>query len=376
MTRTYRITPPYLHSGFPAGQLASGSGVMRMQAWRVHEFGEPRDTFVLDEVPEPTRDSLTGLGMSLGGWVPLTPGHPPYHDWVLMEMSAAALALPDVTMSRGTYPVPVTRPYTSGQEGVGVVTDASGEWEHLVGKRVVACCIQPFGSLAPVAVGVGMIFEVPDSMADEDAAAYLIAAHTGYHAAIRRGQVTAGEDVAVLGAAGGLGSAIVQLCLARGARTIAVVGSDAKADACRALGAEAIVHTKVDAAEELRRHTGGRGVDVIVDPVQGEQGAAIRKALAVGGRHVLCGHAGGLIPHDPDFYLHNHSLIGVDLGGYPRDEMQRMHAESQTAITTWIAERRYRPLVGKVVDFADVPAAIDELANRETIGRTVVRIPR
>jgi NADPH:quinone reductase len=182
--------------------------------------------------------------------------------------------------------------------------------------------------------------------------------------------------VAVLGAAGGLGSAIVQLCLARGARTIAVVGSEAKAEVCRALGAEAIVHTKVDAAEELRRHTGGRGVDVIVDPVQGEQGAAIRKALAVGGRHVLCGHAGGLIPHDPDFYLHNHSLIGVDLGGYPRDEMQRMHAESQAAISAWIAEGRYRPLVGKVVDFADVPAAIEELANREATGRTVVRIPR
>jgi NADPH:quinone reductase-like Zn-dependent oxidoreductase len=270
-----------------------------MQAWRVHEFGEPRDAFVLDEVPEPTRDSLAGLGMSLGGWVPRTPGYPPYHDWVLMEMSAAALALPDVTMSRGTYPVPVARPYTSGQEGVGVVTDASGEWEHLLGRRVVACCIQPFGSLAPAAVGVGMIFEVPDSMADEDAA-----------------------------------------------------------------------------AEALRRHTGGRGVDVIVDPVQGEQGAATRKALAIGGRHVLCGHAGGLIPHDPDFYLHNHTLIGVDLGGYPRDEMQRMHAESQAAITGWIAERRYRPLVGKVVDFADVPAAVEELANRETTGRTVVRIPR
>ena len=340
----------------------------------MHEVGEPRDTFVLEEVPEPTRDSLAGLGMSLAGWIPRPEGYPAYEDWVLMDMSAAALGLPDVTMSQGRYPVPVARPYTSGQEGVGVVRDASGEWTHLLGKRVVACCIQPFGSLARVAVGVGMIFEVPDTMSDEDAAAYLIAAHTAYHAAIRRGHVTAGETVAVTGAAGGLGSAIVQQCLAVGARVIALVGSDEKAAMVRGLGAEAIVHTTEDPGAALQTLTDRRGVDVIVDPVQGEQGAVLRQALRVGGRHVLCGHAGGLVPHDPEFYVHNHSLIGVDLGGYPRDEMQRMHAEAQAAIAGWILEGKYRPLVGKVVDFADVREAVDELAKRQTFGRTVVRV--
>lgn len=346
-----------------------------MQAWRVHEFGAPRDTFVLEEVPPPTRESLGGLGMSLGGWVPRVEGHPPYDDWVLLDMRAAALALPDVTMSEGRYPVPVPRPYTSGQEGVGIVRDASGEWSHLLGKRVVAVCIQPFGSLAPVAVGVGMIFEVPHAMGDGEAAAYLIAAHTAFHAAIRRGKVSGGETVAITGAAGGLGSAIVQQCLAVGARTIAIVGSEDKAAAVRDLGAEAIVHATQDPVAELRTLTDGRGVDVIVDPVQGEQGAALRQALRVGGRHVLCGHAGGLIPHDPEFYIHNHTLVGVDLGGYPRDEMQRMHNEAQAAITAWIAEGKYRPVVGKVIDFAEVREAIDDLANRRTTGRTVVRIP-
>ena len=126
-----------------------------MQAWRVHEFGEPADVFVLEDVPEPTADDLAQMGMSLGGWVPLAPGAQPYTDWVLMRMHAAALALPDVTMSRGTYPVPVGRPYTSGQEGVGTVIGASPSREHLLGKRVVACTIQPWGGLAEVAVGVG-----------------------------------------------------------------------------------------------------------------------------------------------------------------------------------------------------------------------------
>ena len=195
-----------------------------MKAWRVHDFGEPQDRFVLDEVPEPTAADLAGMSMSLGGWVPGGPGLEPFDDWVIMRMDMAALALPDVTMCRGTYPVPVLRPYVSGQEGVGTVEDAAPSRRDLLGKRVVACTIQPWGSLAPVAVGVSMIFEVPDGMTDEQAAGFLIASHTAHHAAIRRGGVASGETVVVLGAAGGLGSAIVQLCVAQGARVIAVVG--------------------------------------------------------------------------------------------------------------------------------------------------------
>src|SRR5690242_10807305 len=123
-----------------------------MKAWRVHGEGEPADVFVMDDVPEPTADDLAGLGMDLSGWVPLSPGAEPFTDWVLLRMSAAALALPDVTMCRGTYPVPVRRPYISGQEGVGVVVDAAPGRKDLIGERVAAVCIQPFGSLAPISV--------------------------------------------------------------------------------------------------------------------------------------------------------------------------------------------------------------------------------
>ena len=114
-----------------------------MKAWRVHDFGEPEDTFVLEEVAEPTPELLAGLGMDLGGWVEQgdqARGARP--DWAIMRMSTAALALPDVTMSRGTYPVPVRRPYISGQEGVGVVMEASADRRHLIGKRVTAVTIQ------------------------------------------------------------------------------------------------------------------------------------------------------------------------------------------------------------------------------------------
>ena len=95
-----------------------------MQAWRVHRHGEPAEVLELDEIPEPTATDLAGLAMHMSGWLPVGPGVEPFTDWVILRMTVAALALPDVTMARGTYPVPVAMPYVSGQEGVGVVTDA------------------------------------------------------------------------------------------------------------------------------------------------------------------------------------------------------------------------------------------------------------
>jgi NADPH:quinone reductase len=186
--------------------------------------------------------------------------------------------------------------------------------------------------------------------------------------------VQAGELVGVLGAAGGLGSAMVQLCVAAGAQVIAVVGDTDKARVCEELGAQAVNHSDVDVVDGVRAATGGRGLDVILDPVQGEMGAKARSLLVPDGRHVLCGHAGGLIPHDPHFYVDNHTLVGATLGGYPRPEMQRMHAEAHAAIAELFEQGDYRPLVSRVVDFEDVPAALTDLAERRTWGRVVVRV--
>ncbi|MDQ1422062.1 MAG: NADPH:quinone reductase [Acidimicrobiaceae bacterium] len=345
-----------------------------MKAWRVHKYGEPIDVLVLDDVAEPTAKDLAGLGMGMGGWEPLQPGAEPFTDWVIMRMSAAALALPDVTMARGTYPVPVGMPYISGQEGVGVVIDAAPAHRELIGQRVAAVCIQPFGSLAPIAVGVSSLFPVPDSLSDEDAAAYVIAGHTAYHAAIRRGKVSAGETVLITGAAGGVGSAAVQICVAAGARVLALVGGPEKAAFVKALGAEPIDHQSTDVVTEARKLTHGRGVDVIVDPVQGEMVETIRGALVIDGRHVLCGHAGGLFKHDPHFYVLNHTLVGATLGGYSRPEMKRIQDETHEVLTKLIAEGKYRPLVTRTVAFGDVPKAVDDLANRRTMGRVIVTI--
>jgi NADPH2:quinone reductase len=211
-------------------------------------------------------------------------------------------------------------------------------------------------------------------MSDEDAAGFMIPAHTAWHAVHRRGRIRAGETVGVLGAAGGLGAAIVQLCVAAGCDVVAVVGGREKVEVVEGLGARAVDHTEGDVVAGVRAATGGRGLDVIIDPVQGEVGARLRDLLVPDGRHVLCGHAGGLIAHDPHFYVRNHTLVGATLGGYPRDEMRRIHHETQAEIEAMVDAGSYRPLVSRCVDFADVPAAVTDLAGRRTWGRVVVRI--
>ncbi len=348
-----------------------------MRAWRVHDVGEPEDVFVLEDVDEPTAARLAEMGMSMGGWVPLDEA--PYKvtpEFAILDMRAAALALPDVTMARGTYPVPVPHPYISGQEGVGIVREASPGLMHLVGTRVVGVCIQPWGSLADVGVAIApSVAPAPDALDDVDAAAFLIPAHTAYHVVIRRAQVRANEVVLVTGAAGGLGSACVQLAAAQGARVIAVVGSAEKARHCGDLGAASTVdHSTVDAVEGVRKLVGDRGLDVIIDPVQGSDAARLRELLKPDGRHVLCGHAGGLQPIDPHFYVANVTLVGATLGGYPPDIMTQMFAEASVDLLAMLDAGTFRTTATHVVEFDEVPHVLTEMAARRTIGRPVVRI--
>ena len=345
-----------------------------MKAWRVHDFGEPADVLHREDVPAPTPDDLANLGMDLGGWKPLDPGEEPVKDWAIMDVTVAGLALPDVTMARGTYPVTVRRPYTSGQEAVGIVTAASSNHRGLIGKRVVAVTIQPYGSFAPVAVGTATVYEVPGDLSDEEAAGFLIPAHTAYHAATRRGKVSAGETVLVLGAAGGLGSAMVQLCIAAGARVFAVVGGKEKVEFCERLGATGIDHQAGDFVDAVKAHNGGNGVDVVLDPVQGEAGARASDALVPDGRHVICGHAAGLRPWDPHFYLHNRTLVGVTLGGYSRQRMREIRDETRAAMDDLLASGKFHPQVSEVIGFDEIPAALTRISERRSVGRVVARI--
>jgi NADPH2:quinone reductase len=348
-----------------------------MKAWVVKGQGEPWDVFEQAEVPEPSHEAMAGYALDIEGLRPLREGEQPIGDYAFLRVTRAALAWPDVTMCTGEYPVPISRPYISGQEAVGVVEDASPSMQSFVGKRAVAFTPQPFGSFAPVAVATGgSIWECPQAFDDDQAAAFFIAAHTAYQAVHRRGRVQPGETVLVLGAAGGVPSAALQLALAAGATVIAVAGGAEKAEFCRALGAHHVIdHRAVDFVAAAREWTDGRGVDMIIDFVQGEQGARARPLLVVEGRHVMAGHAGGLQPiHPNEFYIQNWTLVGCCMGSGYGDRLMEVEQQAHDAILELVERGAYRPQVGRVIDFEEIPAALRDLVARRSQGRIVARI--
>src|SRR4029453_17413904 len=155
----------------------------------------------------------------------------------------------------------------------------------------------------------------------------------------------------------GLGSAAVQLAAGIGARVIAVVGGPEKAEFCLGLGAErALDHDAEDFAVAARLPTGGGGGGRVFAPVQGGRGERARTALAPEGRHVLCGHAGGIKPIDPcSFYMANLTLVGATMGAYPPAMGRAIEEDAQRQVLALLASGRFRPVVGQVIDFDDVP---------------------
>jgi NADPH2:quinone reductase len=333
--------------------------------------------FRREEFPEPSHAALSRLALDLVGLRERRPGEAALDHYAFLRVKTAALAWPDVTMATGEYPVPVPRPYVSGQEAVGIVEDATPSLKHLLGKRVMAFTPQPFGSFAPYCVAtMPTLYECPPQLSDEEGAAFLIATHTAYHAVHRRGQLRAGETALVLGASGGVPSAALQLCVAGGARTIAVAGGEEKAAFCRKLGAQVVIdHRAEDVAARVRQETGGRGVDVIIDFVQGKEGAAARELLAVEGRHVMAGHAGGLLPvHPNEFYLQNRTLVGCCMGSGYGERLPEIEAAAHAHLLGLLADGKLRPLVTRVVAFDEIPSALRDLAERRALGRIVARI--
>lgn len=347
-----------------------------MKGWVVREQGLPKDVFRWEAFPEPTHDAMGRMAMDIEGLRPRREDEPACEHYAFVRVLAAALATPDHTMATGEYPVPIPRPYVSGQEAVGIVEDSSPSLAHLRGKRVMGFTPQPFGSFAAMTVmALPTIWEVPDSMSDEDAAGFVIPAHTAYHAVHRRGKVQAGETVLVLGAAGGVPSSAVQLCAAAGCRVIAVARGADKVDFARRLGADlAIDSAEEDFVSAVERAVGPNGIDVIVDFVQGEPGMRARPLLRVEGRHLLCGHAGGLIPiHPSEFYVQNWTLVGVCMGSGYGPKLMEIEQKAHDDLMDLVRRGRYRATTSRVISFAEIPAALEALADRRTFGRVVAK---
>ncbi len=323
-----------------------------MRAWQVQGAGEP--LAVLHEVdldvPEPG------------------PGQ------VRIRVTAAGIGLPDVFMCRGTYPLTPPLPFTSGQEATGVVT-AVGEGVDLeVGARIM--CVTMFwtgqGSFAEEClVAADSAFALPDGLTDAEAAGFWIPHLTAWVGLVDRGALAAGDWLAVLGAAGGSGIAAVQLGRALGANVIAVVSDEEKADFCRGLGADTTInHRDGSVAAALRDATGGRGVNLVYDPVGGSVAEEAATALTRHGRLLAVGFASGSWPKIAahDLVVTNTSLVGVFAGGYSRDELDSIHAQ----LAALVADGRLRSAVRTEVSFDQLPAALQRMADRAVVGKVVM----
>ncbi|PBC49364.1 NADPH:quinone oxidoreductase family protein [Rhodococcus sp. ACPA1] len=324
-----------------------------MKAWRVHELGEPRTALQLEEVPDPT----AGPGQAL------------------VKVLAAPANFPDVLLCRGEYQIKPPLPFTPGVELCGEVLEVGdGVTRFAVGDRVIGNPNLPGGGFAQMAVmDEANTFAAPSALDDAEASALSIGYQTSWFALHRRTQLKPGETLLVHAAAGGVGSAAVQLGKAAGAKVIGVVGGADKVEYCRRLGADLVIDRHTDDFVPLvKEFTGGRGADVVYDPVGGDAYAKSTKCIAFEGRILIIGFAGGTIP-TPGLnhaLIKNYSIIGLHWGLYKQYNQQAI-ADCHEELTRLADSGAITPLISERLSLADVADGIGRLGDGSTVGRLV-----
>lgn len=296
------------------------------------------------------------------------PGH------VQIEVHAAGVTFPDVLLTRGEYQVKPEPPFVPGAEVAGTVLDAPGCTTVRPGDRVAAFC--SLGGFAEVAVAPEMaVFPLPDTTSFATGAALPMNTFTVHFALVRRGSLCAGETVLVHGAAGGVGTAAVQLAAALGARVIAVVSTEEKAAVARAAGAHDVVAAD-GFLDAVRQRTDGAGVDMVVDPVGGDRFTDSLRALAPEGRLLVLGFVGGDIPTVKvnRLLLNNISVMGVGWGAYWLRRPAYLQ-EQWADLAPMVADGRIDPPLGPRFALERTADAILELQERRAVGQVLV-VPR
>ncbi|GGN35277.1 NADPH:quinone oxidoreductase family protein [Streptomyces fuscichromogenes] len=315
-----------------------------MQAWQVHENGEPSEVMRLQEVERPT----------------------PGDGQVLLRVRAANINFPDVLMCRGHYQVRPPLPFTPGVEICGETED---------GRRVIANPALPNGGFAEYAVAdAAALLPAPDALDDAEAAALHIGYQTGWFGLHRRAALQAGETLLVHAAAGGVGSAAVQLGKAAGATVIGVVGGADKVAVARELGCDVVIDRRAeDVIAAVKEATGGRGADVIFDPVGGEAYTQSAKVVAFEGRIVVVGFASGTIPSPAlnHALVKNYSILGLHWGLYATKN-PKLIAHCHEQLTELAASGAIKPLVSERVPLSEAAAAVQRVGDGVTTGRVTV----
>lgn len=292
---------------------------------------------------------------------------------VRLSVKAAALNYPDALMVQGLYQANPTPPFAPGLEFAGVISavgDDAGRWK--VGDRVVAL---GQGGFAEEAVAdANRLMPLPRGMDFETGAATFLTYCTSLHALQDCGRLQAGESVLVLGAAGGVGIAAIEIAKALGARVLAAASSEAKLEACRQAGADALVnYASGKIRDAVKAFTGGEGVDLVYDPVGGSYSEEALRCLRWRGRLLVIGFASGTIPRLPLnlALLNERSIVGVYWGeSVARDPAA--HARNVGQLLEWFSAGKIKPQISERVPLAGAAAAMQRLASREVVGKVVV----
>lgn len=295
---------------------------------------------------------------------------------VRIAVHAAGVNFADTLIIDGKYQVKPPFPFSPGMEVAGEVVEAGAEATHLApGTRVMATVTS--GAFAEESVvPAGAIVAIPDEMDFVTAASFPIAYGTSYHALVDRGHLASGEVLLVHGAAGGVGRSAVEIGKALGARIIGTVGSDAKAAIARDAGAGDIINYSTDSIRDrVKELTGGRGADVIYDPVGGDAFDQSMRCIAWKGRLLVIGFASGRIPKVSAnlVLLKGCAVVGVFWGSFFAKETARSRKNFETLLC-WFKEGRLKPHVSMTFPLDETPAALRALLSREATGKVVVKV--
>lgn len=320
--------------------------------------------------------ALTGEdGIEVREW----PVPAPRAGEVKVAMHAASVNFPDVLMVRGLYQHRPDPPFVPGSEGAGVVTEVGdGVTGCAPGDRVLLIGGATFATELVTRVAPGLMHRIPAEMPFDEAAAFALTYGTAYHALVTRGAVRAGETVLVTGAAGGVGSAAIEVAKASGASVLAVVGGAEKAALATKLGADAVIdHTTVDAlAPVVQELTDGRGVDVFCDNVGASDARDLLRCLGWNGRFLVVGFAGGDIPvfKANQTILKGISIVGVAYGMSALTDPEQA-AREMAALFDWYRAGKVRPAVTARFPLARTADAMRVLRERRALGKVVVEMP-
>jgi NADPH:quinone reductase len=323
---------------------------MQMRSVQVARLEGPQGVDVVD-VPEPTPDDGD----------------------VLVEVRALGVSFPDLLLSKGEYQLKPDLPFQLGVDFAGVVRSAPPDAGFMAGDRV-ACCLPYGGGADVVAISPDSVFPLPERLTFEQGAALPMNYLTAQFALATRGHLAKGETVLVHGAAGGVGTASLQVAKGYGAHTIAVVSTDEKGEIARAAGADEVVRLE-GFAKSVKELTDGRGVDIVVDVVGGDIMTDSLRSLAVEGRLLVVGFTAGEIPTVKvnRLLLNNIDVRGVGWGafamvrpGYMRQQWDALLPMMESGVVD--------PPIGATYPVDDVRQALTDMAERRTLGKSVLTL--